>query len=104
MLSHTQSLLASIPVIVVCVCVHACVWACVCVCVRACHNYPSSIHMQSLLAKSYANHTQFIPEQLQYRCSDWTMLCTCIYSDVMVGDYVLSTGRVTDSGPGLHSD
>ena len=36
-----------------------------------------------------------------YICSDRTMLY--IYSDVMVGDYVLSAGRATDSGPGLHS-
>ena len=27
-----------------------------------------------------------------------------IYSDIMVGDYVLSAGRATDSGPGLHSN
>ena len=35
-----------------------------------------------------------------YMCSDRTMLY--IYSDVMVGDYVLSAGRATDSGSGLH--
>ena len=37
-----------------------------------------------------------------YNCSDRMMLY--IYSDVMVGDYVLSAGRATDSGPGLHSN
>ena len=26
-----------------------------------------------------------------------------IYSDIMVGNYVLGAGRATDCGPGLHS-
>ena len=28
----------------------------------------------------------------------------CIYSVIMVGDYVLSAGLATDSGPRLHSN